>query len=276
MKETRQSISTAAWVWSPSFTAAISRHCAVFHHSPFNMTHSAQPTPSISQQDPGYGPPWQRYDHHQGRYGESRMFPQQQFPRQQPSSPGAPRVPPGPPGNNPVNRPTSSSSSPPPGPPSGAPGRPPIRLAMKWFLPPAGRRKTDVATIVDLPPLPEISYDECDADDERNNSSDLGGAEAKLPVCLKQTEFSLKQFAKKMGQANYSAFNKWKKVWEAGFLEKKYLSIIWGQNRLNRLRDGPLHWEMAVADFLETFERWLLVDNCDIAKWIRRQWVEMI
>jgi len=242
-----------------------------YHHSPFNTTLSSQPTTSVSQQYPSYGPPWQGYDLHQGGYGESRMFPQQEFPRQGPSSPAAPRVPPGPPGNNPVNRPTSSSSTPSPGPPSGAAGRPPISLPTKPFLPPVEPRKTDVPRIADLSPLPEISYDKYDADDGSDDSSDLRGAEGKPPVSLKQTEFSLKQFANRMGQANYSAFNKWKKVWVAGFLEKKHQSIIEAQNRLKQLRDGPLHWEMAVADFLETFESWLPLDNFDNAKWIRQQ-----
>jgi hypothetical protein len=86
--------------------------------------------------------------------------------------------------------------------------------------------------MADVPPLPEISYEEYDADDESNDSSDLGGAEGKPPVSLKQTEFSLKQFAKRIGQANYSAFNKWKKGWVAGFLEKEHRSIIQGQKRL--------------------------------------------
>jgi len=81
--------------------------------------------------------------------------------------------------------------------------------------------KTDVVGIADLPILLEISNVEYDADDESDDSSDLDGAEGKPPVSLKQTEFSLKQFAKRMGQANYSVFNKWKKVWMAGFLEKK-------------------------------------------------------
>ena len=102
----------------------------------------------------------------------------------------------------------------------------------------------------------------------------MGGADGKLPVSLKQTEFSLKQFAKRMGQANNSAFNKWKSVWVAGFLEKKHRSIIRGQNRLKQVRDGPLHRETAVADFLETFKVWLPLDNFDNAEWIRRQWVE--
>jgi hypothetical protein len=103
----------------------------------------------------------------------------------------------------------------------------------------------------------------------------LGGAEGKAPISLKQTEFSLKQFAKRMGQPNFSTFNKWKKVWVAGFLEKKHWSIIPGQNRLKQMRNGPRRWEMAVADFLETFDTWLPLENFDNAEWIRRQWVEM-
>jgi len=81
-----------------------------YHHSPSNMTHnSSQPTTSISSWFPSYGLQWQEYDLHQGGYGKSKMFPPQHFPGQGPSSPGAPRVPPGLPGNNPVNQPTSSN-----------------------------------------------------------------------------------------------------------------------------------------------------------------------
>jgi len=120
-----------------------------------------------------------------------------------------------------------------------------------------------------------MSYDEYDAADDSDDTSDLGGAEGKPPISLKHTEFSLKQFAKRMGQATYSAFNKWKKVWVAGFLEKKNRSIIRGQNRLKQVRVGPLHWETAVADFLATFKTWLPLVNFDNAEWIRRQWVEM-
>ena len=149
------------------------------------MTHSSQPITSVSQQYPSYGPPWQGYDLHQGSYGESQMFPQQQFPGEAPSSPGAPRVPPGPPGINPVNQQTSSSSTPPPGAPSCTPGRPPISLPTKQFLPPAEPWKTDDATIADMPPLPEISYDEYDEDDESDHSSELGCAEGTPPVSLK-------------------------------------------------------------------------------------------
>jgi len=61
----------------------------------------------------------------------------------------------------------------------------------------------------------------------------------------------------------------------AGCLEKKHQSIMWGQNRLKQLGDGPLHWEIAVADFLETFEIWLPLENFDNAEWIRQPWVEM-
>ena len=193
------------------------------------------------------------------------MFPPQQFPGQGPSSPGAPRVPPALPGSIPVIRPTSSASTP-YGQLPCAPGRPPISLPTKRFQPAAEPRRTDVAGIADLPPLPEISYDEFDADYESDDSSDLGGAEGKAPISLKQTEFSLKQFAKRMGQPNFSAFNKWKKLWVAGFLEKKHRSINRGQNCLKQLRNGPLHWEMAVAEFLETFETWLPWENFDNAE----------
>jgi hypothetical protein len=86
-----------------------------------------------------------------------------------------------------------------------------------------------------------ISYDEFDAYYESDDSLDLGGAEGKAPIRLKQMEFSLKQFAKRKGQSNFSMFNKWKKVWVTAFLERKHQSIIPGQNRLKLLRDGPLH-----------------------------------
>ena len=79
---------------------------------------------------------------------------------------------------------------------------------MKQFLPPAELQKTDIARIVDLPPLPEISYNNYDADDESDILLDFSSAERKPPVSQKQTEFSLKQFAKRIGEANNSAFNK--------------------------------------------------------------------
>jgi hypothetical protein len=123
---------------------------------------------------------------------------------------------------------------------------------MKLFQLAAEPRRTDVAGIVDLPPLPDISYDKFDADAERDESLDLGGAEGYAAIGLKQTEFSLKQFAKRMWQPNFIPFNKWKKVWVARFLEKKHLPIILGQNCLKQLGDLPLHWETAVTDFLET------------------------
>ena len=61
----------------------------------------------------------------------------------------------------------------------------------------------------------------------------------------------------------------------AGCLEKKHRSIIRGQNHQDQLPDGPLHWETAVADFLETFETWLHLENFNNAARIRRQWEEM-
>lgn len=68
-----------------------------------------------------------------------------------------------------------------------------------------------MAWIANLPPLPDSSYGKFDADVESHDSSELGWAEGKAPINLKQMEFSVKQFAKRMRQPNLSAFNKWKK-----------------------------------------------------------------
>jgi hypothetical protein len=114
--------------------------------------------------------------------------------------------------------------------------------------------RTDVAGIVDLHPLTESSYDEFDADAGSDDSSDLGGAEGKAPISLQQTEFSLKQFAKRMGQPNFGTFKEWKKVWVAGILKKNHSSSIPGHNRLKHMPHRPLHWDTAVAGILESLE----------------------
>jgi len=200
-----------------------------YHQAPVNMTPSSQPSSGATKGYPSYGPPWQGYHFPQGGYGWPQMIPPQQFTGHGPSSAGAPRVPPALPGDNPVICPTSSAATVPEL-LSGEPGRSPIRDPTKRFQPAVDPRRTDDARITDLPPLPEIFYDEYDADYESDNSSNLGGAKDQAPMSSKQMEFSLKQFAKRMGQPNFSTFNKWKKVWVAGFLEKKHRSINRGQN----------------------------------------------
>ena len=176
------------------------------------MTHRSLPTSSTTQGFPSSGPPWQECDLHQAGNGGSQLFPPPQCSGEWPSSPSASRVPPGPPENHPVNRPTSSSLTAPPQPPSGPPVRHAISLRTKGLQPLVDQWKIDVAGIVDLPPFLEMCYIKYDEADESDNLSDLGGAEGEPTISLKQTKFSLKQFAKRMGQANYSAFNKWKKV----------------------------------------------------------------
>jgi len=203
------------------------------------------------------------------------MFPPEQFPGQDPPSAATLRVPPGLQGTNPVNRPTSSSSTPPPGPPSSADERPPISLPTTGFRPPVALLEWDVATIAQLPPLPGIFKDDYDADDERDDSSDMGGAEGNPPISLMETKFFLKQFAKRMGQTNYSALNKWKRFWVPVRLEKNHRSILQGQNHLITLRDGPLHLEPALAAYFTTSEIWLPLYNLDHAEWIRQLWVVM-
>jgi len=189
------------------------------------MTPSAQPSSGATQAYPSYGPWWQAYDFPQGGYGGPQMFPPQQFTGHGLSSPGAPRVRLTPPVNYPVIRPTSSASTA-RGQLCGAEGRPPISLPTTVFEPAVELSRRDVAGIAGLPPVPEISYDEYDADYESHNSSYMGGAKGKAPISLNQTEFSLKQFAKRMGLSHFSIFNKWKKVWVVGFLENKHQSII--------------------------------------------------
>jgi hypothetical protein len=86
----------------------------------------------------------------------------------------------------------------------------------------------------------------------------------------------LKQVAKRTVQANYSVFNKWKKVWVFRLLEKKHWSMIWGQNHLKPVRDGPMHLAIAVADCMETFEDWLPLDTFDNAQSNRWEWGQMV
>jgi len=249
----------------------------VYRHSPFIITNnSSQPTPSVSPSFPSYGSQWQWSDLHQGGSGESQTIPLQQFAEEAMSSPGALRMPPGPAGNNPVHWPTSSTSTPPARPPSSAPERPPINMPTKSVLPAAKQWKTDVIRIADLPPSPEISYIDYPAYDDGNTQCNLGGAGGKLPVSLKQTEIRLKQFAKTIGQANCSAFNKWQKVWVDGFLEKKHRSIIQEPLHFKKRRDGPLHWETAVAELLAKVDNWLLLEYFDNAEWFCWQWVLLV
>jgi hypothetical protein len=132
----------------------------------------------------------------------------------------------------------------------------------------------DVAGIFDLPALPEITYEKYNEDYERDNSPDLGGAEGKSPISLNQIEF-LKQLATTIAYSNFSAFNKWNKVWVAGILEKNHQSISQRQNYLKQLLGRPLHWETAVAVLLESFQSWLPVKTFDNMEWIWRLWVEM-
>jgi len=245
-----------------------------YHQAPFNMTPSSQLSSGVTNGYHSYGPSWQAYGFPQRGYGGPQMIPSQNFTGHGPSSEGALRVSPESPGNNPVIRPTSCTSTA-AGQRPGAPGTPPFIVTIERFMPAAELHRTDVAGIADVPPLPDISYDQYDVDYESDNLSDLEGAEGNASISFTQTEFSLKQFAKGMGQPNISMLNKWMKVWVAAFLGKKYQSIIRGQNHLKQLHDGPLHWETAVAAILNNFETLLAVENFDNTQWIRRQWVEM-
>ena len=155
-----------------------------YHPAAFNMTTSSEPSSGATQGFPGYGPSWQAYDLLQGGYEGPQMLAQPQFTRHGPSSPGTPRVPSAPPGNNPVIALTSSASTA-QGQHPGASGRPPICLPTERCQPAVEPMRTDVTRIADLPPLPEIPDDEYNADYEIDDSSDLGWAKGKAPISLK-------------------------------------------------------------------------------------------
>jgi hypothetical protein len=87
---------------------------------------------------------------------------------------------------------------------------------------------------MDLPKLRMISHGEFDADYKHDDLSDLGVVESKPSISLEKTEFSLKQSAKRIGKPNFSAFNNWKKVWVAEFLEKRYWSNMPGKTRVKQ------------------------------------------
>ena len=166
------------------------------------MTKSSLPSSAATQGYSGYGLSCQAYAFPQGGYGGPQMFPCQQFAGHGSSSPGAQQVPTAQPRNNPVIRPTSSFPSA-PGQLPVASGRPPINLPTQRLQSTVESRRTDVAGIADLPPLPDIAYDKYNAHYERDDSSELGGAKGKAPISLQQTELSLTQFAKRMGQPNF-------------------------------------------------------------------------
>jgi len=109
-----------------------------------------------------------------------------------------------------------------------------------------------------------------------NDQSDLGGAEGEALIIIKQNIFCLNQFATWMRLPDYTVSNTWKKVWLAGFLEKKHLGIIQTKNCLKQLPDGTLHWAKVVVNYLQTFQNWLQWANDDTAKWNRREWIEMV
>jgi hypothetical protein len=50
-----------------------------YHHAPFNIAPSIQPSTGATQGYPSYGPLWQAYDFPQGSYGGPQVFPPQQF-----------------------------------------------------------------------------------------------------------------------------------------------------------------------------------------------------
>jgi len=95
------------------------------------------------------------------------------------------------------------------------------------------------------------------------------------PLSLKSTESSWQKGSNRIGQANYSVFNMWKKVCMAWFLEKQHCGIICGQNDLTQLHGAPPLWETVIKDFWATFDHSLRLDTFHNASWICQTCIEM-
>lgn len=143
----------------------------------------------------------------------------------------------------------------------GANAMQPGSLPMHRLQPAVNLRTTDATGVVDCPPVVQLFQNEFNTDDGCNNLQDNCGAKAKAPMGHKYTEFSVKQFAKSMGQRNFSSFSKWQNVQDVRILEKMHWSIFWGQNHQEMLQDGPLHWIILIAEDLEKLEEWLSLEN---------------
>jgi hypothetical protein len=72
---------------------------------------------------------------------------------------------------------------------------------MNRFLPAAELRRPDVAGIPDLPSLPVIFNDQCNADEESDDSLDLGRAEGVSPNQLVANRILRKAICQKDGAA---------------------------------------------------------------------------
>jgi len=71
-----------------------------------------------------------------------------------------------------------------------------------------------------------------------------------------------------MGKPNYSVFRQLKRVWVAGHEAKKHYGSTQKQSHLKLIPDGSPQWEIVVADYLVTFETWLLLEKLGNSHWI--------
>jgi len=100
---------------------------------------------------------------------------------------------------------------------------------------------SDDTGILNVPRLPELSNDEFEWYDGREDSFHIRGVNGKAPNSLKETMFSLKQFVEIMGQPNYTAFGKGNNVPLSGVFDNTHRHINQGQNDLKSHWDGPPH-----------------------------------
>jgi hypothetical protein len=105
-----------------------------------------------------------------------------------------------------------------------------------------------------LPKVLEMSHEGYDSNDLTDDLSVLGSIERKHTISVKETELYLVQVSKLIGQANYSAWDKHKILLVAWFLEPQCHGKLQGQNYLDQILAGLIHWQSAVAKFLLTLE----------------------
>jgi hypothetical protein len=77
-----------------------------------------------------------------------------------------------------------------------------------------------------------------------------------------------------MGQKS-ATFNKWNKSFVAGFVEKKDKEFIPGSYRPKLQRHGVLHWESAVANFIDTYDQCKPLAKFDNSERTNHQGVDM-
>lgn len=171
------------------------------------MTPSLQTSPGTTKRYLSHVLQWEPYDFPKAGYRGLQIFPAEQFTGYGLSSSGTLQMSPALPGSNLVVTWLTSFASTPLGQHSGNLHGLPISLAIKHYQPAEEPYSTDNARISDSPPLPGILYYTYYTDYKRDYLSNIRCVQTNASIGRKPMQFSLKLFAKWMGQPNFSTFN---------------------------------------------------------------------